>query len=182
MSEKVIERPPGLKPETTSEERTWAALAHGSTVLTVLATILSGGIAGLVLPFVPLGSYLIYKDKSRYVAEQALQAFVVQVAVTLGYVLLVVVAALTIVLAWVITGVLIIILVGLLLIPVALLVTIVLGLALVVYPFVVAGLSIAATVEVANGKDYRIPYIGSRVVSWVHSTKGPKANDLPPPV
>ena len=53
-----------------SDERTWAMLAH----LSILANLITGALG----PVIALIIYLVYKDQSRYVADQALQAFLFQ--------------------------------------------------------------------------------------------------------
>ena len=63
----LTEPAPPLSPE---DERTWAMLAHLS-VLVNLVTGFLGPVAALVI-------YLVYKDRSRYVAYQSMQAFVFQ--------------------------------------------------------------------------------------------------------
>ncbi len=162
-----MEHIPVIKPQTTSEERTWAALAHISTLITLLFALPSGGLGGVLFVFVPFVIYLAYKDKSRYVAYQAAQAFALQVIATAGYLLLILVGVIAIVLAWVITGLLTAILIGLILIPVALLITLIAVIAMVVVPFVLGGFSIVATVQTAHGDDYRYPYLGQWVADWL---------------
>src|SRR4051812_37638292 len=48
---------------TTQDERNWAALAHGSAVLTLLLGLMSGGTLSLVTIFIPLGIYFYYRQK-----------------------------------------------------------------------------------------------------------------------
>lgn len=168
MSEaRVIEKAPGIKPETTSEERTWAVLAHLSTLLTLLISLGSAGIGGLIFVFVPFVIYLVYKDKSRYVAYHAAQAFAIQIAGTVGFFLAILAGVLAIVLMWVITGLLSAILVGLILIPVAIVLTVAIVIALVVYPFVLGVFAMIAAVQTGNGEDYRAPYLGEWVADWL---------------
>jgi hypothetical protein len=183
MVEEVIERPPAVNESRlatpkglTSEERTWAALAHASTLLTVFGTFLSGGVGVFILPFVPLFIYFAYREKSQYVAEQAMQALAFQLLATVGFVVAVVAGVLIIVAAWAITALLSIILIGLLLIPVALLITLIVPAVLALIPFVFAGLGLVGTIEAANGKDYRAPFIGDAVIDWV---RGLKPNQTP---
>src|SRR5436305_1441303 len=71
--------------QTTEEERQWAAFAHGSAVLTFLLGLMSGGILTLFSIFIPLGIYFYYRQRSEYVAYQALQAFVLQLLGTIGW-------------------------------------------------------------------------------------------------
>jgi hypothetical protein len=158
---------PALKPETSAEERTWAALAHFSTLLTLLVAVATLGIGGVVFAFVPLAIYLAYKDKSDYVAYHAAQALALQVLMTVGFLAAFLAGLLAIVVVWVVTALLIAILVGLILIPVALLITLVLTLALVFMPFVAGAFSLAAGIQTAGGADYEYPYIGRWVRDWL---------------
>ena len=70
------------KPDTSqaalpyNEEKTWAMLAHLS-VLVNLFTGFLGGIFAIVI-------YFIYKDRSRFVAYHAMQAFIFQAITWLG--------------------------------------------------------------------------------------------------
>ncbi len=57
----------------TNEEMTAAALAHASTLL----GFATGGLAGVAAAFL---IWLVYREKSKYVAFQAMQALVFQMA------------------------------------------------------------------------------------------------------
>ncbi len=57
-------------PLTPDEERQWAMIAH----LGVLVNLVSGVLG----PVVPLAIYMVYKDRSRYVAYQSLQGLIFQ--------------------------------------------------------------------------------------------------------
>jgi len=57
-------------PLTPSEERTWAMLSH----LSVLVNLFTG----FVGPIVALVIYLVFRDRSRYVAYHSLQSFLNQ--------------------------------------------------------------------------------------------------------
>ncbi len=160
-----------VRPETTSEERTWAALAHASTLLTLVLAVGTAGIGGLLAVFVPLAIYLIYKDKSRFVAFHAAQAFALQIAGSVGFFVAIIASVIVIVLAWVITGLLSAILIGLILIPVALLLTLALVLALVAAPLVLGGFSLVAAIQTGSGDDYYYPYLGRWVADWLASTR-----------
>ena len=63
-------------PLTTSEEQTWAMLAHLSVLLNLITGFL-GGMVALVI-------YFIYKDRSRFVAYHAMQAFIFQSITWIG--------------------------------------------------------------------------------------------------
>jgi uncharacterized protein len=64
------------RPVSSNEERTWAMLAHLSVLLNLFTGFL-GGIAALVI-------YFVYKDRSRFVAYHAMQAFIFQSITWLG--------------------------------------------------------------------------------------------------
>lgn len=130
-------------PLTPSEERTWAMLAHLSILLN-LVTGLLGLVGALVI-------YLVYQNRSRYVAYHALQSLIFQSIVWLGGGIL---AAVT----WAITGVLSAILVGLLCIPIALVVSLI-PLGGVVY-------GIVGGIQCNQGQDFRYWLVGD----WVRGT------------
>ena len=62
------------KVETTSDERTWAILAHVSILLAAITVGLLGPVAAFVI-------WLVKKEESDYVAKQAMQSLIYQVAV-----------------------------------------------------------------------------------------------------
>lgn len=151
----------------TSQERTWAALAHASTLLTLLVGLASAGVGGVFFIFVPLVIYLSYKNHSRFVAYHAAQAFAFQLVGTLGYLLVVLVGVVLLVLIWLVTGILSMVLIGLILVPFALLLTLAFVALALVMPLVFCGYAVVATVETANGLDYRYPRIGDYVENWL---------------
>jgi uncharacterized Tic20 family protein len=55
---------------STSEERTWAMIAHLSVLLNLVTGFL-GGVAAIII-------YFVYKDRSRLVAYHAMQSFIFQ--------------------------------------------------------------------------------------------------------
>ena len=130
-------------PLTLSEERSWAMLAHLSILLN-LVTGLLGLVGALVI-------YLVYQNRSRYVAYHALQSLIFQLIVWLGGGILTGVA-------WAITGVLSAVLVGLLCIPFALVVSII-PLAGVVY-------GVIGGIQCNQGQDFRYWLVGD----WVRGT------------
>ncbi len=69
---------PGLAPQPLSpqDERTWAMLAHLSVLLNL--------ITGFLGPVGALAIYLIFKDRSRYVAFQSFQSFLNQLVWWVG--------------------------------------------------------------------------------------------------
>lgn len=117
----------------TQEERTWSVLAHLSVFLN-LFTVVLGPVAALVV-------WLVYKDRSRVVAFQSLQAMWYQVAwlVILGS-------------GWAITGLLTLVLIGFLLVPVMALVTLV--------PFIHGAY---AAYRIGRDGEYRYPIIADMI-------------------
>jgi uncharacterized protein len=140
--------PPTLASLSSSDERTWAMLAHISALLNLIPPGFLGPIAAMVI-------YLIYKDRSRYVAYQALQAFIFQLIWWVG-------AGAILGLVWAVTGMLSAVLVGILLIPIACALTPVFGLMPVVAPFY----GFWAAIETSQGKDFKYWLIGD----WVRGT------------
>lgn len=119
----------------TQEERTWSVLSHLSIFLNLVTGFL-GPVAALIV-------WLVYRDRSRMVAFQALQAMWYQVAwfVILGA-------------GWALTGLLTLVLIGFLLIPVMAVVTLV--------PFVH---SAYAAYRISKDGDYRYPFIADMIES-----------------
>ncbi len=136
-----------MPPITRNEERTWAMLAHLSVLLNLITGFL-GGIAAIVI-------YFAYKDRSRYVAYHAMQAFIFQAITWLGAGLLAglfigfgtALAILIIPLLCLVPGFL-----ALLLLPVSL-----------IY-------GIIGAVQVNNGQDFRYWQVGD----WVRDILEPK--------
>jgi len=129
--------PGGGGPLSPSDERTWAMLAHLSVLLNLVT-----GFLGVVAPLV---IYLVYKDRSRYVAFHSMQAFVFQLVWWVG-------GGALVGFAWVVTGLLSAILIGLLCIPVALIIT-ALPLAALVY-------GVIGGIKCNQGEDFRYWLIG----------------------
>jgi uncharacterized Tic20 family protein len=153
----------------SDNERKWATIAHGSTLLTVLLGILSGGALVLLTIFVPLLIYFSFRKRSEFVAFHALQAFTIQLVGTIGWVALIVVG----VIAWaaliIVSAILIVVLVGIILLPLVLfagpvffVVSLALPLGTVIYSFI-------AMTETHAGRNYRIPYISDWVESQMYS-------------
>jgi uncharacterized Tic20 family protein len=132
-------------PLTDAEARTWAMLAHLSVLLNLVT-----GFLGVIVPLI---IYVILRERSRYVALQALQSFVMQLICWVG-------GGLVIAVVWGITSVLSAALIGLLCVPFALIITVVAGL----LPLVALGYGIYGAIEANNGKDFRYWLIGD----WVN--------------
>jgi hypothetical protein len=128
----------------SQNDRTMAALAHGSTLLNVVFPGL-GILAALLI-------WLNVKERSRYAGFQSLQAVAFQVAALLATLL----GAILVVVAWVVSGLLTAIAVGCLLMPFALLLTI--AVLLVPIAWLVYGL--VGAYEVYNGRDFRYWLVG----------------------
>ena len=118
---------------SAQEEKSWSVLAHLSIFLNLFTGFL-GPVAALVI-------WLVYKDRSQYVAFHALQSMWYQVAwlVLLG-------------IGWAFTGLLMLILIGFLLVPVMALLTLV--------PFVHATY---AAYRVGQGTEYHYPFVADLI-------------------
>lgn len=130
-------------PLSPQDERTWAMLAHLS-ILTNLITVALG-------PVVALGIYLVFKDRSRYVAYHSLQSLIFQLIAWVGGWAIAGIA-------WTISGVLSVVLIGLLLMPFACLLSLV-PLAALVY-------GIIGAVQCSQGQDFRYWLVGD----WMRGT------------
>jgi uncharacterized membrane protein len=118
-------------------------LAH----LSVLANLFTGFLG----PVVALVIYLVYKDRSRYVAYHAMQAFVFQLLWWVG-------GGVLTGITWTITGVLSAVFVGILCIPLALLVS--------AMPLVAIIYGIIGGVQTSKGEDFKYWLVGD----WVRGT------------
>ncbi len=128
------------QPLSVSDEHTWAMLAHLSVLLNLITGFL-GIVAALLI-------YLVYKNRSKYVAYQSMQAFIFQLIWWLG-------GGILTGIAWAITGPLILVLVGLVLIPLACAISL-LPIASLVY-------GVVGAVQCNNGQDFKYWLIGD----WV---------------
>ncbi|MCU0519989.1 MAG: DUF4870 domain-containing protein [Anaerolineae bacterium] len=139
---------PALQPLSPSDERTWAMLAHLSVLLNLVTGFL-GVAAALII-------YLIYKDRSRYVAYQSMQAFLFQLVFWAG-------GGLLIGVMWAIVGALSAILVGILLIPFAVLLTLV----FLLMPILALAYGVVGGVQCSSGEDFRYWLIGDWALNLV---------------
>ncbi len=139
--------PPVLAPLTPSEEHTWAMLAHMSVLLNLVTGFL-GPVAALVV-------YLIFQNRSRYVAYQALQAVVFQLIWWAG-------GGALLGLMWAVTGLLSAVVVGILLIPIACVLTPLLAL----MPIAALFYGFWGGIETSQGKDFKYWLVGD----WLRGT------------
>ncbi len=143
MNEQIPQQPTASVPLSVAEERQLAMFAH----LGVLVNLFSGFLG----PVVPLGIYLIYKDRSRYVAYQSLQGLIFQIIWWIGGGVLTGVA-------WTITGTLSAILVGLICIPFACIIS--------AMPLVALVYGVYAGIQCNQGVDFKYWLIGD----WFRNT------------
>jgi len=156
----------------TQDERTMAALAHASVVLTFILALGSGGLGGLLGILVPLLIWLTYKEKSAYVSFQALQATVFQAVSILLMVVVLAVSIILIVLGWTISGALTAVLIGLCLMPFALLITVVLALLVLILPLAQLGYGLYAAYETYQGRDFRYWLVGENLEKEMAKRQG----------
>ncbi|CUU34721.1 MAG: DUF4870 domain-containing protein [Armatimonadetes bacterium] len=124
----------------SSEERLWAMLAHLSGLLGWVTTI------GQFL--VPLIIYLVYRERSRFVAYHALQQLLFQIFLLVALVVLTIVG----------------VVIGVITCGIGFVLVIPLFLALIIYVLVYI---IWAAIEAYNGKWFRIPLVGDWTSSLV---------------
>jgi uncharacterized protein len=140
----AIHTPPAIL--SPSDERTWGMMAHLSTLLN-LVTGFGGPIAAFVI-------YVIYKDRSRFVAYHAMQSMIFQLIWWFG-------GGVLIGLMWAIVGALSSILIGIVLIPFAIVFTLVLAL----MPVGALVYGIIGAVKVNQGEDFKYWLVGD----WVRN-------------
>ena len=127
-----------------SEDRTWSMLAHLSVLLNLVTGIL-GPVTAIII-------YLVYKDRSKYIAYQSMQSFVFQLICWVG-------GGLVIAGIWIVTALLSIVLVGLLCIPFSLILSVI----LLALPLISLVYGVVAAIETSQGKDFRYLWVGD----WV---------------
>ena len=155
----------------TQYERNWASLAHLTALLTVVVGLSTSGVGAVVALLVPLGMYLYFGGRSRYVAYHALQSTVFQAFGAILYVLLGGTVAAAIAIAWVISGLLSVVLIGVLLMPGALVLTQLGGYALVAVPLLWLGYSLVGSYRTYEGQPFDYPFVG-RLVARTLQTPG----------
>lgn len=129
-------------PLSQADERTWAMLAH----LSVLVNLFTGVLG----PFVALVIYLVFANRSKYVAYHAMQSFLFQLVVWYGIGVM-----------WGVVGLLSAVIIGVVLIPFACLLTPVMLIGMAIAPVY----GIYAAVETSQGKDFQYWWVGG----WVRS-------------
>jgi uncharacterized protein len=129
------------QPLSPSDERTWAMLAHLSVLLNLVTGFLGVGAALII--------HLVYRERSRYVAYQAMQAFLFQLLFWAG-------GGLIIGAMWAVVGALSAVLIGILLIPFALILTFL----FLLMPLGALVYGVIGAIAASNGEDFRYWLIG----------------------
>ena len=133
----------GPAPLSVSEERTWAMLAHLSVLINLFTGVLG--------PVVALIIYLIFVQRSKYVAYHAMQSFLFQLLMWYGLGVM-----------WGVVGMLSAVVIGVVLIPFACVFT----------PFLLIGMAIApiygivGALQTAQGQDFKYWLVGD----WARGT------------
>lgn len=143
----------------TREEMKWAALAHGSILVTLLLGIITGGLGAILGVAIPAVIWYMYRDRSDYVVDQARQATVFQLAGFVALLALIIGGTLLLVVGWSASAVLTVILIGLLLIPIMVVLTVLLVAAVVALPIVMVVYGCYAAAETHNGRPFRYRWV-----------------------
>lgn len=143
MNEQIPQTPPVIPPIPLSpaEEKQWAMFAHLSVLINLFTGFL--GVAA------PLVIYLIYKDRSRYVAYHSLQSLIFQAICWFGGSVLAIISSM-------LSGV--IPFIGLLCLPFAC----IFGL----LPLIALVYGTYGGIQINNGQDFKYWMVGD----WVQST------------
>jgi uncharacterized Tic20 family protein len=142
MTAEVLQNPAIPVPMSQADEHTWAMLAH----LSVLVNLFTGVLG----PVVALIIYLMFANRSKYVAYHAMQSFLFQLVVWYGIGVM-----------WGIVGLMSAILIGVILIPFACILTPILLLGMAIAPIY----GIWGAIETSQGKDFQYWWVGS----WVRN-------------
>ena len=142
MTEQIPQTPPSIpQPLSPAEEKQWAMFAHLSVLINLFTGFL--GVAA------PLVIYLIYKDRSRYVAYHSLQSLIFQAICWFGGSVLAIISSM-------LSGV--IPFIGLLCLPLACIFGIL--------PIVALVYGTYGGIQINNGQDFKYWLVGD----WVRST------------
>ena len=130
-------------PLSPADERMWAMVSHFSVLVNL--------ISGFLGPLVPLIIYMVYKDRSRYVAYHSLQSLIFQLIWWVGGGIL---AGVT----WAVSGILTTVLIGLLCMPIACVFS--------AMPLVALIYGIIGGIQTNQGQDFKYWLVGD----WVRGT------------
>lgn len=161
----VVTANDSMRAGPTANERTWAALAHASVLLTFAVGVSTAGLAVVLAALVPLAIWLAFRDRSRFVAFHAMQATVFQMASLVAWIGLLVVGVVVLTPTWILTALLVFVLVGFLLLPVVLVLTIALLAVLATLPFASLVYGLYGAFEVYPGRAFRY----WQIADWIES-------------
>lgn len=147
----------------TRQEMNWAAVAHASVLLTFLLGVTTGGIAAILGPLVPALIWYGFREKSDYVADQARQATIYQVAGLLALLGLGLIGAVVVAVGLAISAVLLVVLVGVVLLPIMIIVTLLWVVALVLLPIAQVIYGCYAALEAYNGRPFRYRWVADLI-------------------
>lgn len=151
-------------PLTNEEERLWAALAHGSLMVTLLLSPFTGFALTPFLIFAPLVIYFAYRERSEFVAYHAMQAFAMQILMTIGYVAIGVGVTVALVVVIIVAAILSVVLIGIPFLLVAIVAIVLFS--ILWWPFMPPALAIYSLIaawETNHGRNFRY----RRVADWV---------------
>ncbi len=145
------------------EEMNWAALAHASILVTFLLGVATGGLGSILGVIIPAVIWYTYREKSEYVADQARQATIFQLAGVVVWLALVVVGAVLVALGWVVTAILLVVIVGLILVPVMVILSLLWVVGLVGLPIAQVVYGCYAAAEAYNGRPFRYRWLADQI-------------------
>ena len=160
-------------------ERIWAAIAHGSAVVTLFLALSTAGTGTLAGVLVPLVIYLAYNNKSRYVTYHALQALAFQTVVIVGSFAVGLLGGGLIAVVWVVTVLLMSVLVGFLLLPISIGLTALIGMAIALFPFAAAAYAMVGSYKTYSGEVFDYAYIGDAVKAHAYPATVTPAAEQP---
>jgi len=146
-----------------TDDRLWAAVAHGSVWITMLMAVPTSGISIPFVVFIPLAIYVLFRKRSDYVAFHALQAFVLQLICTVGALAAFIVGGAVWLLGLAISILLMLVLVGFVVLPLWVIIGMILSALVSLMPIIGLIFATIAVVRIYTGGDFQYPYIST----WV---------------
>lgn len=143
----------------TRAEMSWAAAAHASILLTLLLGLVTGGLGALLGLLIPALIWVTQRGKSGYVADQARQATLFQLAGLVALLALILAGAILLVVGWIAAALLSLLIVGLILLPIMLVLTIAWVIVLVAGPIAWVVWGCYGAAEASNGRPFRYRYV-----------------------
>jgi uncharacterized membrane protein len=153
----------------TQAERNWAMLAHLTALLTALVGAYTGGAGAALALLVPLGMYVYFGGRSRYVAFHALQATAFQAIGGVAWVGMTILVGGVLAGGWALTVLLSLVLVGLVFVPFMLAATLLAVVASLGMLAALIGYPLRGAYLTYEGRAFEYPLVGALAIRTMAS-------------